>query len=45
VSNKGVESWLKSMKNCTVFDGHARFEDAHSVSIGNEWLGSGKDIH
>jgi len=33
-SSKGVESWLKGMKNCTVYEGHARFESAHEVSVG-----------
>ena len=25
-SNQGVETWLKNMANCTVYQGHARFE-------------------
>jgi pyruvate/2-oxoglutarate dehydrogenase complex dihydrolipoamide dehydrogenase (E3) component len=33
-SRTGVETWLKQMKNCTVFEGHARFESAREVSIG-----------
>jgi pyruvate/2-oxoglutarate dehydrogenase complex dihydrolipoamide dehydrogenase (E3) component len=33
-SRSGVETWLKQMKNCTVFEGHARFESAREVSIG-----------
>ena len=33
-SRIGVETWLKQMKNCTVFEGHARFESAREVSIG-----------
>lgn len=37
-SNKGVEGWLKSMENCTVYEGHARFEGAHTVSVGKERL-------
>jgi pyruvate/2-oxoglutarate dehydrogenase complex dihydrolipoamide dehydrogenase (E3) component len=33
-SRVGVESWLKRMKNCTVFEGHARFESSREVSVG-----------
>lgn len=33
-SNRGVESWLKQMANCTVFEGHARFRSAHEIEIG-----------
>jgi pyruvate/2-oxoglutarate dehydrogenase complex dihydrolipoamide dehydrogenase (E3) component len=35
-SRTGVEMWLKQMKNCTVFEGHARFESAREVSIGTD---------
>ena len=35
-SETGVESWLKNMANCTVIEGHARFESAHEVSVGAE---------
>jgi len=38
VSNKGVEDWLKSMANCTVYEGHARFEGPHTVRVGEEQL-------
>jgi pyruvate/2-oxoglutarate dehydrogenase complex dihydrolipoamide dehydrogenase (E3) component len=37
-SRTGVEGWLKRMKNCTVYEGHARFTGAHSVSVGAEEL-------
>lgn len=37
-SKLGVEHWLKQMKNCTVFEGHARFESARVVSVGSETL-------
>jgi len=37
-SNKGVESWLRAMTNCTVYNGHARFESKRLVSIGDERL-------
>jgi len=30
----GVESWLKKMDNCTVYEGHARFDSSHEVSVG-----------
>jgi pyruvate/2-oxoglutarate dehydrogenase complex dihydrolipoamide dehydrogenase (E3) component len=29
----GVESWLDGMDGCTFIRGHARFEDAHTVSV------------
>ncbi|KPC54994.1 FAD-containing oxidoreductase [Amantichitinum ursilacus] len=32
-SREGVEQWLRSADNVTVFNGHARFIDAHSVSV------------
>ena len=34
-SNTGVESWLRSMENCTVFQGHACFESPKEVRIGS----------
>ena len=34
-SRDGVESWLKNMANCTVYQGHGRFEGPHEVSIGD----------
>ncbi len=37
-SRSGVEGWLRKMKNCTVFDGHARFESANSVRVDAELL-------
>jgi pyruvate/2-oxoglutarate dehydrogenase complex dihydrolipoamide dehydrogenase (E3) component len=37
-SNKGVESWLKGMKNCAVYEGHARFESPHEVRVGRDAL-------
>ncbi len=37
-SRDGLESWLKGMKNCTVYQGHARFEGPHEVSVGAEHL-------
>lgn len=37
-SNQGLERWLKSMENCTVYEGHARFENNRTVSVGGEKL-------
>ncbi|MGO4620399.1 FAD-containing oxidoreductase [Ensifer sp. 2YAB10] len=37
-SRKNVESWLKGMKDCTVFEGHARFESSHEIRIGEDLL-------
>lgn len=34
----GVENWLRGMKGCTVFQGHARFEGADKVRVGDELL-------
>jgi pyruvate/2-oxoglutarate dehydrogenase complex dihydrolipoamide dehydrogenase (E3) component len=37
-SRNGVEGWLRGMENCTVYTGHARFESAHEVRVGDEVL-------
>ena len=37
-SNEGVEQWLKGTKNLTVYQGHARFEAAHRVRVGDDIL-------
>ncbi len=37
-SNSSVETGLKGMINCTVFEGHARFEAPHEVSVGGDTL-------
>jgi thioredoxin reductase len=34
----GVETWLKGMDRCTVYEGHARFQSAREVSVGDERL-------
>ncbi len=34
----GVESWLDGMVGCTVFRGHARFEDPHTLRVGDDTL-------
>src|SRR5678810_567292 len=35
-SNRGVEKWLRGMKNCTVIQGHARFQSSHTVAVNDE---------
>ena len=37
-SRTGLEKSLKELKNATVFEGHARFESAREVSVGDERL-------
>jgi pyruvate/2-oxoglutarate dehydrogenase complex dihydrolipoamide dehydrogenase (E3) component len=37
-SNQGVEKWLKSTENLTVYEGHARFEGPHEVRVGQDLL-------
>src|SRR5207245_374395 len=37
-SRKGVEDLLTGLENCTVIRGHARFESAHEVSVGEQRL-------
>jgi len=37
-SNHGVEKWITGAPNVTLFRGHARFEDAHRLRIGNDVL-------
>jgi pyruvate/2-oxoglutarate dehydrogenase complex dihydrolipoamide dehydrogenase (E3) component len=41
-SRIGVESWLRGMPNCTVYQGHGRFESANTVSVGAERLTADK---
>jgi pyruvate/2-oxoglutarate dehydrogenase complex dihydrolipoamide dehydrogenase (E3) component len=41
-SRTGVEIWLKEMKNCTVYEGHARFESAREVRVGEDRLTADK---
>ena len=38
----GVESWLKGMAGCTVYDGHATFESATQVRVGDDVLSAPK---
>ena len=37
-SRTGVESWLKGTQNCTVYQGHARFESPHEVRVADQLL-------
>jgi pyruvate/2-oxoglutarate dehydrogenase complex dihydrolipoamide dehydrogenase (E3) component len=41
-SSAGLEKWLKSTKNLTVYEGHARFESPQSIRVGNDLLEAGK---
>ncbi len=41
-SNSGVENWLKGMTNCTVYQGHGRFEAPHEISVGDARLSAEK---
>ncbi|HEV8722426.1 MAG TPA: FAD-containing oxidoreductase [Candidatus Binatia bacterium] len=42
LSNEGVEKWLKSTENLTIYEGHGRFEDSHQVRVGDQLLEAGK---
>jgi pyruvate/2-oxoglutarate dehydrogenase complex dihydrolipoamide dehydrogenase (E3) component len=35
---KGVEDWLYGMDGCTVYRGHARFEDPHTIRVNGDLL-------
>jgi pyruvate/2-oxoglutarate dehydrogenase complex dihydrolipoamide dehydrogenase (E3) component len=37
-SREGVEKWLKGMENCTVYEGHARFESSKAILVGDTAL-------
>ena len=37
-SNEGVQKWLKSTDNVTVYQGHAHLEDRHRVRVGSELI-------
>ncbi len=39
-SNEGVEKWMKGLANCSVFEGHARFEGPKTVRVGDDRLES-----
>jgi hypothetical protein len=44
-SNKGVEEWLRGLKNCSVIRGHARFASSATVVVNDEVLEAEKDLH
>jgi pyruvate/2-oxoglutarate dehydrogenase complex dihydrolipoamide dehydrogenase (E3) component len=37
-SNRNVEEWLRGLKNCTVIQGHARFQSTRTVAVNDEVL-------
>src|SRR5437773_2966189 len=41
-SNRGVEEGLRGLKNCTVVQGHARFQSSHTVAVNDEVLEADK---
>ena len=41
-SNHSVENGLRKMPNCTVYQGHARFESPNEVSVGDVRLTADK---
>ncbi|MGA2889440.1 MAG: FAD-containing oxidoreductase [Terracidiphilus sp.] len=41
-SSKGVEEWLRGMTNCTVIQGHARFQSSNTVVVNDEVLEADK---
>jgi pyruvate/2-oxoglutarate dehydrogenase complex dihydrolipoamide dehydrogenase (E3) component len=41
-SNKGVEEWLRATTNCTVIQGHARFQSSNTVAVNDEVLQADK---
>ena len=41
-SNRGVEQGLRGLKNCTVIQGHARFQSSRTVAVNGEILEADK---
>ena len=41
-SNRNVEQWLRGLTNCTVIQGHARFESPSTVRVNDELLEANK---
>src|SRR5205823_5811638 len=41
-SNVSVESGLRKLANCTVYQGHARFESPNEISVGDARLSAGR---
>jgi pyruvate/2-oxoglutarate dehydrogenase complex dihydrolipoamide dehydrogenase (E3) component len=42
VARAGIEKWMRSLPNCEVITGHARFTAPHTVTVGDKVLTSGK---
>jgi pyruvate/2-oxoglutarate dehydrogenase complex dihydrolipoamide dehydrogenase (E3) component len=38
----GVEQWVRNQPNCTVYNGHARFESARQIRVGDDLLTADK---
>jgi pyruvate/2-oxoglutarate dehydrogenase complex dihydrolipoamide dehydrogenase (E3) component len=41
-ARRGVQSWLRELPRCTLFQGHARFEAPDVVRVGDEQLGAAR---
>ena len=41
-SSRGVEEWLRGLKGCTVFQGHASFQSPNAVAVNEEVLQADK---
>ena len=41
-SRTGLENWLRGMPGCTILQGHARFESASHVNVGDQLLESNR---
>ena len=41
-SRTRLEIWLRGMKNCTVINGHARFESPHALRVGDDLISAEK---
>ena len=41
-SNRGVEEWLRGLNNCTVIQGHGRFQSSQTVVVNDEVLRADK---
>ncbi len=41
-SREPLEKWLKSMDNCTVYEGHARFTGPHTLQVNGDTLEADK---
>jgi pyruvate/2-oxoglutarate dehydrogenase complex dihydrolipoamide dehydrogenase (E3) component len=41
-SRTGVESWMKGLKSCTVYEGHGHFLSPREIAVGNEVLAAEK---